>query len=140
MREIIIRWLDEAGKLDYGDKLHLVANNQKEQETLYKQLVKEMKLLKEIDPLKGATLAPFKVFKNGRFWVGVERILSIPTIGFIRKANGKVQKVELAAIDYERSRRIRLMVEDGYSLEKIDELEGPLSPEDKEEIRQLKEG
>ncbi|MFA5543038.1 MAG: hypothetical protein WDA47_04640 [Bacilli bacterium] len=140
MREIIIRWLDEAAKLNYGDKLNLVANNKKEQEVLFSEINKELKVMREIDPVKGATLLPFKMFKNGRFWVGVEKILSIPTMGFIRKANGKVEKIELAAIDYERDRRIRLMCEDGYSLEKIEELEGPLTPEEISEIRFAKEG
>jgi hypothetical protein len=140
LREIIIRWLEEAGKLDYGDKLNLVAPNKKEQESLYKQVLKELKLLQEIDPVKGASLAPFKLYKGGRFWVGVEKILSIPTIGFVRRADGTVKKLELSAIDYERDRRIKLMCEDGYSLEKIEELEGPLSQGEIDDIRQMKEG
>ena len=140
MRELTIRWLDEASKLEYGDKLNLVANNKKEQEVLYSSILKELKILKEIDPVKGATLLPFKLFKSGRFWVGVEKILSIPTVGFIRKANGNVRKIELAAIDYERSRRLKLMCEDGLPLETIEEFEGPLTAAEIEEIRQLKEG
>ena len=140
MREIIIRWLEEASKMSYGAKLNLLASNKKEQNLMFEAIGKEINILRKIDPMMASTLVPFKVFKSGRFWVGVERILSIPTLGFIKNPDGKVKKVRLPEIDADRDRRIRLMCEDGLPVETIEELEGPLSPADLEEIKQLKEG
>ena len=140
MREIIIRWLDEASRMEVGDKLNLIASDKKEQTLLYDLVVKEVNIMKGIDPMAGSTLLPFKHFKSGRFWVGIEKIMSIPTLGFVRRANGKVERIQLTNIDPERSRRLRLMCEDGLPLETIEQLEGPLSGSELEEIKQLKEG
>lgn len=140
MREIIIQWLEEASKLEYGSKLHLVASNKREQTLLYNAIEKELEILKKIDPSAGATLLPFTVFRSGRFWVGIEKILAIPTVGFIKDAMGQMKKVRLPKLDSDRPRRIKLMCEDGLSLEAIEELEGPLSKQETEEIKSLKEG
>lgn len=127
MREIIIRWLETAQNLAIGAKLHLPTSSRKEQEVIFLAIHKEMNVLRKIDPEKAASLVPFKIFKDGRFWVGVEKILAIPTLGFIKNPDGSVEKVKLSSIDPERERRLRLMREDGLSLDDIEKMEGPLS-------------
>ena len=138
MREIIIRWIEEVSRLDYGDKLNLVASNKKEQQLLFEAISKEINILKKIDPQTGVQLVPFHLFKGGRFWVGIEKIMAIPTLGFVRKADGEVKKVVLRDIDEGKMRRLRLMCEDGLSLEMIEELEGPLSVAERQEVEHLK--
>ena len=139
MREIIIRWLDEAAKLKCGSKLHLVASTGHEQNVLYEAIIKELKVMRKIDPMVAATLLPFKMFKSGRFWVGIEVILAAPTLGFIRDPNGTMRKIRLPDIDSDRARRLKLMCEDGLPIETIEELEGPLSKNETQEIQSMKE-
>lgn len=140
MREILIQWLKEASKLKAGAKLHLVVSNKDEQSLLHSALVKELGILQKVDPMTAATLAPFKLFKSGRFWVGLEKVIAIPTVGFVKEPSGEMRKITLSLYDADRTRRIRLMCEDGLSLETINELEGPLSQAEMDEILSLKEG
>ena len=139
MREIIIQWLEKASTLAVGAKLNLIATNRKDQYSLADAIQKELSLLKKIDPILGSTLTVTRFFKGGRFWVAIEKILSAPTVGFIKNPDGSVEKVQLQETDPDRVRRIRLMAEDGYTIQAIEEIEGELNSQEKEEITKIRE-
>lgn len=129
-RDVLIRWLEQALSVRTGEKLFLTVETKLDQKQLFKAITKEINILKEIDPERGWSLKPFKIFKDSRYWVGVEKVASAPMVGFVKKLDGTMHRVELGH-DSQRLRRLKLMKQDGYKLAQIEEIEGPLSDEEK---------
>jgi len=59
----------------------------------------------------------------------LKKVASSPTTAFRRSEDGQVERIDFK-FDSERSRRIRLMFQDGLSIDEIREIEGELTPEE----------
>jgi len=129
MREILNRWLEEALASKTGEELLLPADNKKNADSLIHKLQGELKILSEIDPMSAGELQVSRDYRDHRFWVVIKKVKYSPFIGFKKKVDGTVERVEISAPG-SRYRRIRLMKEDGLSLDEIKELEGGLTDEE----------
>ena len=76
-------------KLKNGDRIYLKLMTKQEQKACYKQVMKELQIFKRVTGEDNA-LAVGMVFKDGCYWVFVERLKRETTV-FIRKADGQVR-------------------------------------------------
>ncbi len=129
MREIMNRWLEEALTSNVGEEHLLPVETKKEGDDLVRKLQSELKILSEIDPMSAGELQIYRDFRDHRYWVVIEKVVYSPFVGWKKKVDGTVEKVEISILG-ERYRRIRLMKEDGLSLDEIKDLEGDLSDEE----------
>jgi hypothetical protein len=131
--DIYEQWFRKAMAMQTGEKLHLPVESKQEQTKLKNMLTKIRDSFKGVD----ASIEASKVIvytnlvkADRKFYVVLEKRAFSPLIGFITNdQNEELKKVTLSP-DMERTRRIRLMVLEGWSKEKIEEAEGELSPED----------
>jgi hypothetical protein len=96
-----------------------------------KDFKKELTILFDLEPEKAGTVVVTYTFRDRRHWVVLERVLGNPLIGFIKKKDGTLERVEVE-VDPERDRRLYLMAQDGMSLEEVEEIEGELSELERE--------
>ena len=125
-RALVIKYLTEAVELEYGEELYIPAESKSDQMHLLRTLIQEIRILERIDPVTASSLIMHGAFKSHRLWVVLKKVVSSPTTAFKKSENGEVERIDLN-FDGERSRRLRLMAEDGLSLEEIKEIEGELS-------------
>ena len=128
-RALVIKYLKEAVDLEYGEELYIPAESKNDQMHLLKTLIQEIRVLERIDPLTASSLIIHGAFKSHRLWVVLKKVVSSPTTAFRKGTGGEVERVNFD-FDSERSRRIRLMIEDGLSLEEVKEIEGDLTPDE----------
>ncbi len=128
-RALIIKYLKEAIELDYGEELYIPAESKSDQMHLLRTLIQEIRVLERIDPIMASSLIMHGAFKSHRLWVVLKKVASSPTTAFKKSESGEVERIDFA-FDSERSRRLRLMVEDGLSLKEIKEIEEDLSEEE----------
>lgn len=130
MRDIIVKWLHKAVELEQGEEIYLEAATKPIQKCLVKQYTKEVEVLKEISPEEGSQISVAPVFRDGKFWVVLKKLASIPTVGFKKNTEtGEVQRVVLTS-DAERIRRIHLMLQDGMTRDEVEKIEGELTGEE----------
>lgn len=105
--------------------------DQKEKKKLF---LSELKIYAKIDPVSASQLQVVGRFDDHRFWVVVKKIAFSPLIAFKKGTDGSVERVTIED-DSDKLRRLTLMKEDGYSLEKIEEMEGGLSDKEREFLK-----
>jgi hypothetical protein len=131
MRNITIDWLYKASQLTVGEELYFPAESKQVQKDLYKLFLRELKVMSEIDAVMASTIAVAPTFKDKRHWVLLRKTAGTPTTAFKKNTvTGEVERV-LLHDDTDRQRRIRLMIEDGLSIDQITELEGELTEGEK---------
>lgn len=127
-REILIKWIDEALRLEPGESLFLHGETRDHCKALCRKFRNELKIIAELDPMKANKLMVVHTIKDGKYWVELKRIYGNPLVGFKKTKDGKVEKLSID--DPERRRRLLLMKEDGLSLDEVLEIEGELSEEE----------
>lgn len=133
-RDIILKWIDEALKADPGEVVHLPVENKQHLKDLTKAFHKEIQVMAEISPAKASTLKLSRTMKDGFLWLQIEKISATPLVGFIKRRNGTTERINIG--DPDRERRLKIMKEDGLTLEEIIDLEGDLT---EDEAKFLKE-
>jgi len=128
-RSLVIKYLTEAIELEYNEELYIPAESRADQLHLLRTIIQEIRVLERIDPLTASSLIVHGAFKSHRLWVVFKKVAASPTTAFKKCEDGGVERISFS-FDSERSRRLRLMLEDGLSLEKIQEIEGELTPEE----------
>ena len=128
-RDLVIKYLKEAISLEFGEELFIPAESRNEQMHLMKTIIQEIRILEKIDPLTASSLIIHGAFKSHRLWVVMKKVVASPTTAFKKTEHGEVERIDFD-FDSERARRLRLMLQDGLSLEEIKELEGELTPEE----------
>lgn len=123
------RWLEEALSSNTGEEHLLPVESKKDADDLIRKLQSELKILSEIDPMSAGELQISRDYRDHRFWVVIKKVRYSPFVGFKKGVDGTVEKVEISILS-DRYRRIRLMKEDGLSLDEIRELEGGLTDEE----------
>ena len=128
-RALVIKYLKEAIDLDFGEELYIPAESRNEQMHLLRTIIQEIRILERIDPLTASSLIIHAAFKSHRLWVVLKKVVSSPTTAFKKSEDGQVERIDFK-FDSERSRRIRLMFQDGLTIDEIREREGELTPEE----------
>jgi hypothetical protein len=129
LNQIYSLWIQRAVELNPGEKIFLEADSAKEQKRMERELGKEREAYAQVDPIEASKVAIRNTFKDRKHWVVIEKMANSPLVGFIKDAGGEISKITLGA-EPEKIRRIRLMIADGYSQDKIEEIEGTLTEEE----------
>lgn len=127
-------WISQAQKLTTGQSLYIQCETREIQDSFYRDLLKELKLLRELNPIEASTLSLSKAFKDNRHWVYLKRSAANPYVGFVKDSDGNISRVGIQN-DAERYRRYSLMIDDGWTKAEIEESEGITFTE--EEIKAL---
>jgi DNA-directed RNA polymerase specialized sigma subunit len=85
-----------------------------------KALENELKILSIIDPIESNKIQIYDRVMDSRMWVILLRVASNPTMGFKRNTVGTFEKVSLK-LESDKSRMVRLMLDDDYTVEQIAE-------------------
>jgi hypothetical protein len=128
-RSLVIQYLKEAIDLDFDEELYIPAESRNDQMHLLRTVIQEIRILERIDPVTASSLIVHGAFKSHRLWVVLKKVSASPTTAFRKGRDGEVERVTFE-FDSERSRRLRLMIQDGLSVEQIQEIEGELSPDE----------
>jgi hypothetical protein len=120
--------------LETGEKLYLPVESKTEQTKLKKLLLQIRDSFKGNDAIEATKIVvyPHLVKQDKKYYVILEKRAFSPLVGFVmNEQDAELKKVMLSPDrDIGRSRRIRLMIIDGYSKEEIDEAEDGLTPEE----------
>lgn len=68
----------------------------------------------------------YSTFRDGSYWVVIRKNNPDHLIGYVKGADGTLQKVTINPIGTEMLRRLKLMIDDGVSIDEIQEMEGEL--------------
>lgn len=123
MATIYHDWMVEARILTTGQTIYIQCETKEEQQSFAAGLYKELKLLREIDPVEASTLMVAKTFKDSRHWVLIRRIAANPYTGFLKEPDGQIRRISVMSVS-ERYRRYSMMIADGMSREEIELAEG----------------
>lgn len=127
--QIYIDWINQTLALPPGDAIYLPCSSKEEQTRLLHRFKDILMGVSEISPTTAVKLAVTRKFRDRKHWIVLEHRADTLLTGFVKNAEGKVSKIELES-DREKYRRLKLMAEDGISLERVEELEGQLSDEE----------
>lgn len=131
-RELIVKWLHKTiNELTPGEEYLFPAETKADQKAKRKQFEEELAILEEIDPITASQMQVSTTFKDYRYWVVIKKRTFSPLVAFKKSKNGVITRMSITD-DFDKNRRILLMKEDGYSLEKVEEIEGELTDEEKE--------
>ena len=98
-----------------------------------KKLLELREKLGRDEPVTASKIDISPKYQNDQYWVCLKMRARSPLVGFIKRKDGELTSVTIA-VDTERRRKIRLMVNDCLSISEInDALENPLT---KAEIRE----
>jgi DNA-dependent RNA polymerase auxiliary subunit epsilon len=130
-RELILKWIDKTLERDLHEKIYIPAETKPDAQQTVRDFKKELIILYDLEPEQAGTIVIAYTFRDRRHWVVLERTLGNPLVGFVKKKDGTLARVEIE-IDSERDRRLQLMKEDGLTLEEVEEIEGELTDIEKE--------
>jgi hypothetical protein len=116
-------WIQRATALTTGQSIHIQCENKEEQKAFHSNIIKELRLLREIDPVEASTIITGTAFKDRRHWVFLKRAAASPYIGFLRDTDGSISRVHIDK-ENDRYRRLALMIEDGWTRSEIEDAEG----------------
>ena len=126
-QEITIRWLQKASEeMEAGERMLFPADTRQDQLDKKRLFIRELKILAKVDPVAASQLQIISKFEDHRFWVVVKKIAFSSSIAFKQDKSGNVTRVTMKD-DSEKLRRLRLMKDDGYTIEDIEKVEGKLS-------------
>jgi hypothetical protein len=125
-------WIDKASELDPGESVFLLADSRDHSRSLTKDFRKEIKILSQIDPVKASKLVARPAVREQKYWVEIAKEHGSPLIGFVKRNNGTVERIEIS--DPDRMRRLRMMKEDGFDLDNIEDIEGELSDDERNQL------
>jgi len=130
-RQIVTHWLLKANELHTGEELLFPAETKADQKEKKRLFISELKIFAKIDPVAASQLQVATRFSDHRLWIVVKKIAFSPLIAFKKGTDGSVERVTIED-NSEKLRRIRLMKEDGYTIEKIAKMEDGLTKEEEE--------
>ena len=128
-RDIILAWLEQVEQIEVGETIYIPTDSRKAARSIEKLFKKEIQLLSELDPIRGGRIFLGVQAKDGGWWITLTRVTTSPLIGFVKTKSGEIVRTTLG--DPEKARRLRLMKEDGYTLDEIEAIEGKLSDEER---------
>jgi hypothetical protein len=94
-REKIITILNKTLNLKIGSSIYIPCASKKEQQDLHTCVVRELKIMSEIEPEDAAGITHRTLFRDLRFWVVLTRISPVLTCVYIKDAEGRLTKESL---------------------------------------------
>lgn len=116
-------WVQKATLLKTGEELFVQVETKDEQRVFHSKVKLELRKLREIDPVEASTLVAGITFRDARHWVFIRRAAANPLIGFLKTPDGRISRISIEKNE-EVIRRYKLMIEDGWTREQIEEDEG----------------
>jgi len=131
MKEIASRWFDLArSQLKPGEEIYIFCESKKEQKALLRAFASVASDFGRLSPAEASKIVVAPSFKDGKIWVKLRKRTSSLFVGFHRKPNGSVQRIDLGEAE-ERERQIKDLIRRGASKEAIEEALGGLSPQER---------
>ena len=128
-REIILGWLNKLSSCPTGDEIYIPLENKQDQRIFHKLVLKELKVMEQLDPITASQISTYTVVRDSRWWVVLKKLSVSPCTAFHKSAETtKIERVSLE-IDGEQKRRLLLMIADGMTLAEIKEIEEDLTEE-----------
>jgi len=94
-REKVISILNIALSKDPGNEIFIPCASVKEQKDMHICIIRELKVMSEIDPDDAASIVHRKLFRDGRFWVVLTRIEPTLSAVYVKDSDGKLSKVKI---------------------------------------------
>lgn len=121
-------WLEMVKQLTPGAALYLEVYDKKEQTRRMATFRYLLTKLARDEPVLASRIKVDRSFKDRRIWVELKLLIDSPLDGFVKNPDGTVTKVSVT-IDPDRRRKLKLMVQDGLSIDDINAaLEYPMTP------------
>lgn len=128
---VMAAWFEEALLLKGGEELYIPGETKQAVKKLVKDFLTEKEKVAKVDVIAASTLDYTTKFRENKFWLVIQKNSYSPFVGFKKTLTGSMEKIILSS-DLSRKRRLHLMVEDGMSLFKIEEILGSLTVEEKQ--------
>ena len=93
-REKIISILNVTLQSDLGSEIFIPCSSKKEQKDTHTCIIRELKVMSEIDPSDAASITHRALFKDGRFWICLTHVEPSLDAVFV-KSRGTLLKVNL---------------------------------------------
>jgi hypothetical protein len=131
------QWFKKAMNMETGEKLYLPADGKAERTKLKNLMIFIRDSYKEKDAIEAAKIAIYPFFSaksSVKYSVILEKRAFSPLVAFRKnEQTDELEKIVLSS-DLGKSRRILLMIKDGYTREQIEENEGILSSDELKEF------
>lgn len=75
--------------------IFIPCSSKKEQRDTHTCIIRELKVLSEIDPADAAAISHRTVFKDGRFWVVLTKVEPALSAFYLKNKDGKIEKVNI---------------------------------------------
>jgi len=128
----LMSWINKTLQLPVGESFHIACNNKSQRKEFMKALKKEMKIMADVTPSTALQIKLYPRTKDSEMYVVLEKVDATPLVGFKKRIDGVVERITIP--DPAKERRLKLMREDGLTLEEIEEIEGELNEEEREII------
>ena len=112
------RWLAKVIALPPGVELYLLVEDKKEQTTRGKAFRELLAKMDRFDPILASRISIKPTIRDRKMWLVLSLKEDTPLVGYTKNALGEVEEVSVE-FDPERPRVIKLMWDDGLSLDEI---------------------
>ncbi|MBW1855918.1 MAG: hypothetical protein JRJ00_14775 [Deltaproteobacteria bacterium] len=113
------KWFDQAMSLLGGQELFVPTDNKRDA-TAWMKKFNRVKLLSTRDfPVEAESVSITMPYRDGRWWIRLKKEAA-PFTGYLKDETGHLKKVQLE-YDPERSRMLKLMARDGYTIKRAEE-------------------
>jgi len=94
-REKIISIFQVTLNSETGSSVFIPCSSKKEQQDMHTCVVRELKIMSEIDPDDAASITHRAIFKDGRFWIVLTHVEPALNCVYVKSINGKLTKEKL---------------------------------------------
>lgn len=116
MSEIADTFFPKIVKLEVGQAIWIRTANKSEQKSLIKDLEELKDKYEMVDSVIASQLFIYDTLKDRKQYVVVERRYRAPFVAFLKDKDNSFSKITL---DPDRLRMIRLMINDGYTKDEV---------------------
>jgi hypothetical protein len=115
---IAYQWFQKALDLAPEEEIYIPVSSRIEQKTLVRDIRKVIREYSAIDKVQASKIDAVGVFRDGKPWVRLYIKATSPLVGFIKGADGKMERIVLQD-QIERRRQVNLMLCDNIPKEEI---------------------
>ena len=92
-REKIISIINHVLNSDVGTEIFVPCSSKKEQKDMHTCIVRELKVLSNIDPADAASITHRAIFRDGRFWIALVHVDPALNSIFVKTRDGRISKI-----------------------------------------------
>jgi hypothetical protein len=94
-REKVISILNTVLSKENGTEIYIPCSSKKEQNDAHTCIIRELKIMSDIDPADSSAITHRTVFRDGRFWVVLTKVKPALNAVYIKDINGKLTRQEV---------------------------------------------